>query len=484
MAAWLYTAAAVITGDSAGAALPLWFLLVVTGSMFVLGRRLRRADAGSALVASLPLYFVAALVAWRVSPAGYASVAGGPLDLSWLGALGDDFLAGAKRVGDLVGLTALVGYLWWRGLRLGRAVLAVDRVRTTFGYSLAAVIGALAVAAAVPGPGRAALAGRLGLILPLEVFAGLVTLALTRIMAQAAEGERESRAGAANDAPWLSLALVLSGVIVGLALLLSLVLSFGTISAALNALGPVGVAIVAGIDWLLFGFAYLLYLVLGEPINYLIGLVERARPVKVYQQPTPPKNACSRPDCATHLPQAPGIVVGIVLGVVLLAAIAVLIYLTYRSLREMRSHSVETDVGEERESLDGRALLGAQLRALFAGRRAEGAIAPEPLAAGSVRRIYRDLLRAAALVGLGRHASETPDEYARRLETTGGLGSTDGASGAARQRASDDLTALTHAYDEARYAEREPDPAELRGLRAGGERVRASLRARDAARRG
>lgn len=477
VAAWLYTAAAFLTGDSGHVALPLWYLVGATCAALAIGRWLRRAAAGMVLLVALPFFLGAEVVAWRVSPAGYAGVPGGPFDLSWVGALGDDLLAGASHVADLLGLAVLTGYLWWRGLRLGRAVLAVETVRRTFAFSLAAVIAALAVAAVVPGAGQAALAGRLGLLLPVEVFAGLVTLALTRAMTVRTASAPGNWVGAASDAPWLSLAIVLSGVIVGLTLVLSLVLSFGTISAALDALGPVGLAIVAGIQWLLLGFAYLLYFVLGIPINYITSLLTRQRRIQPYQPPAPPKGACKTPNCAPNLPPAHGIVVAVVLGLVVLGAIALLAYIAYRSLREVRSHTAEADRWDERESLDGRALLGAQLRALLGGLRARGTDAVERLAAGSVRRIYRDVLQAAAAVGLGRHASETPDEYARRLETMRAVG------GGAPDGSLDDLTALTHAYDAARYAEHEPDAAELRDLRAGGDRLRASLRARDVTRR-
>ena len=90
----------------------------------------------------------------------------------------------------------------------------------------------------------------------------------------------------------------------------------------------------------------------------------------------------------------------------------------------------------------------------------------------SVRLVYREVLRVAAALGLGRQPAETPDEYALRLE---------GAAGGAG--AASDLAALTAAYDQARYGETELVGEQQREARARGERLRCPA-ARTATARG
>jgi uncharacterized protein DUF4129 len=71
---------------------------------------------------------------------------------------------------------------------------------------------------------------------------------------------------------------------------------------------------------------------------------------------------------------------------------------------------------------------------------------------------------------LGRERAETPDEYARRLVEAAPL------AGAETERG--DVAALSEAYEEVRYGEREPAPEELAALRESGTRVMGRLRFR------
>jgi hypothetical protein len=162
--------------------------------------------------------------------------------------------------------------------------------------------------------------------------------------------------------------------------------------------------------------------------------------------------------------------VAIFLGVALVVLIVVLLYIVYRAVRSMREVATSLQQAEERESLDARGLLGAQLRGLFAGLRRGPAQQEEALDPQSVRAAYRDVLRAAAAANLPRASFETPDEYERRLSRA--IGEDAAAEGA------DDLAALTQAYDRSRYGEQEPPAAERGGLLARGRRLIARLRAR------
>lgn len=461
----LQVGAAIQTDNLATVALPLWYLVLAVAVARWIGHAGRRLDASALMLAALPLVAISILLAFRISPSAYGYVLGGPLDFTWLDALIRDMLAGSGRISNILGLLLLIGYLWWRGLRGGRATPSLNAVRTTFAYSLAAVIGTIAIASVVRGSSQAQLEGRLAILLPCEVFAGLMALALMRSSSDATRDADVSQGDTSGRRPWLALALSLAGVVVGLALLLSAFISFDVVTAALVGLGPVGEALAAGLEWLIYGFAYLLYLVLGTPIQFIFDRLRSARPPRVAQPPAPPKHACQTPACISHVTPAQGIAVAIVLALIGLGLLTLLLYAVYRSLRAVRLHVVEPDAAEERESLDARGILRAQLRDLLAGLRRASTQAEVDLPATSVRRIYRDFLLAAATLGLGRQSAETPDEYLQRMSIAAPT-SADG----------DDLSVLTEAYDHARYAETEPDRAERLGLRARAERVVSHLR--------
>jgi hypothetical protein len=472
---WLQTVAAVVAHDPGEAALPFWDVLAFVIAWRLLGRALRGPGRRAVLVALLPFLAICGAVAARVSPAAYGGVPGGPLDLAWLTTLGNDLLSGSPRVEYLFGLLALTGYLAWRGLRLGFDPSTLDVLRVRFALSVAVVVAAVAAAAVVRGPGQGVLAGRLAVLLPLEIFVGLVTLALAR-MSDAA-GDNAGWTSEAGQRPWLSLALALSGIILGVALALSLVVSYDNLIAALERLGPVGQALAAGLQWLIYGFAYLLNFIFSGFFDFVNGLLSRNSRRISPPPPSPPilcsngKTSAPQSACpAQHLPPAIGIAVSVLLVALILALLIGLAYFIYRALRLVRSHTRTEDEFEERESLDGRALLGAQLRGLLGGLRRRGPTGgEEALPAGSARRLYREVLRMAAALGLGRQPAETPDEYARRL-----AGTTD-AVGA--EEASD-LAALTAAYDQARYGESEPEGERQRAVHAQGERLVAQLRER------
>src|SRR5262249_56301590 len=117
-----------------------------------------------------------------------------------------------------------------------------------------------------------------------------------------------------------------------------------------------------------------------------------------------------------------GVVAGrlVVLGLLLLLVTLVLVWVVPRfaSLRPPEEFE------EEREGLAAREVLGVQLRAVLARLRRSGSAsgpAEEALPRGSVRYLYRELLSSAARRGIQRQASETPDDYARRLATELGV---------------------------------------------------------------
>src|SRR5262249_28437074 len=158
---------------------------------------------------------------------------------------------------------------------------------------------------------------------------------------------------------------------------------------------------------------------------------------------------------------------GLVVVATVLIGLSLLIYSYLRRLLSIRSTVISEYADEERESLDGGSLFLQQLRDLFARRR-RPTTATEVLAASSVRALYRDMLRAAAMGGLPRASNETPDEYAARLALAAPL-----ASDAAD--AAQDLAALNGAYNAARYGGREPERAQHAMLRDRARRLIARL---------
>lgn len=467
---WLQAGAAFSTGSPSQALAPFWLLLLTILSAQWLARAMRQQPASSAVVAAVPLLVVLCAIGLIVSPLIYGNVPGEPF--SFLGALASDLFHGSGRLNAVFWMTVLLGYVWWRGLRAGRGEPTLDGLLTLFKFSFAAVVAGVIFAVLAQGFGRVELTGRLAVLLPLEVFVALVTLALARAVAQPVTGAVAAE-HASDDRPWLSLSLLLAGGVVGAALLLSLILSFDTLQAALYSLGPVGAALYAGISWLIYGLSFVLFWIFSGPINYIRSLGGQSK-LHVPTPPPPPKNACSTPNCLpTSLPPAQGIVVAIFLALVLIALIALVAYFVYRTLRALRGQSRPDEVWEEREALDG-----DPLRDLLAGLRRRGPRrVAEDTPGDGVRRVYRDVLDAAAATGVGRRPNETPDEYERRLaESLPAAPARQGTTVA-------EVETLTAAYDRARYGEDEPPPTEQRRLRGQGEAIIRRLRARQPARR-
>ncbi|HEV7128799.1 MAG TPA: hypothetical protein VGN32_15315, partial [Ktedonobacterales bacterium] len=387
------------------AVLPLWFLLLAMWGAQALGHALRRQSPASTISLTLPLLLLAEVLGLVTSPLAYAGDPGGLLSLDWLGALGHDLFTGSGRLNAVVGLTVVLCYVWWRGLRHGRrGPPTLDGLITLFKFSFAVVILEVILTVSVRGAGQAQLEGQLAVLLPLEVFVALATLSLARSHSRPSGSDGLGWVNPADERPWLSLALLLATGIVGVALLLSVILSYQNLEAALLGLGPVGVALNQGLVWLLYGFAYVLYLIFGIPIAYIKSLATGHYHLRIPRPPAPPKGACTTPNCAPSVPMTQGIYVAIFMGFVILALIALVAFIAYRTLRALRSRLPLDDVWETREDLGG-----SPLRDLLASlrRRRVPAAMVDGAPAHSVRRIYREVLQAAATAGLGRGATET-----------------------------------------------------------------------------
>lgn len=471
--AW-QVALAGLGGAFAQLAVPLWYLVGVVLLGDVIGRRLHGRGLAQAALVSAPLALGAYLLLLRVSPAAYGEVPGGPLSLGWLSALAGDLGDGSIHLVALFWLGAVAGYLWWRGLLLGVEPPALFQVVRRFGIGTGALILAVLVGGGAPAGTHALVSAALTLLLPAQIFAGLAACALARI-AQHREQHPDESTGAQTQARWLGTALGAAGLLVGFTLLLSLVINAGNVAASLGVLGPVGGLIDGVVRALVNGLVALLGHIFGTG-----GPPSVAAPAAT-PRPLPGPLTCvptATQPCLKSTPVALSpFLQRVALALLQLAGIAVIVLVFVYMLRQLvlrqRMASREEGWEDETEALDGRALLRAQLHALFTRRHGDVAPAGEMLAAGSVRALYRDVLEAAAARGLGRATTETADEYALRLGRALPAGAREAAGSEAEEG---DVRALTAAYDAARYGEREADEGMRRTLARVAERLTRRLR--------
>ena len=473
LAAWQIVLAGV-SGTFAHLAVPLWYFVGVVLLGDAIGSRLHGHGLARALLVSVPLALGAYLVLLRVSPAAYSTVPGGPLSLGWLSALAGDLGDGSIHLIALFWLAVLAGYLWWRGLLLGVEPPALFQVVRRFGIGTGVLILAVLVSGGARASARAEVSAALTLLLPAQVFAGLVACALARI-AQHREQHPEERASAQTQARWLGTAFGAAGMLVGFTLLLSLVINAGDVAASLSALGPLGGLIDGVVRALVNGLVALLGHIFGTGAQHVT--VTRLPPRDGSGSPRVCVPTATQPCLKSTPGTLPPFWQHVALALVQLAGIVVIVLVFVYVLRQLvlRQRMASRDEGweDETEALDGRALLRAQLRGLFARRPAAGPPAGEALAAGTVRALYRDVLEAAAGRGLARAAPETADEYALRLSHALPPVTKAAAGG---EEEEGDVRALTAAYDAARYGEREADEGMRRTLARMAERLTRRLR--------
>ncbi len=452
--AWLLILAGTTPTGLSAVAVPIWFLIVVLVVAWAMrhaaprrGSRLRRA--------SFLVFLATYLALLRVSPATYGHVASGPFDPTWLATLANDFNVGSGRLFDGVGLLLALVYLWWRGSALGQGRMQTQNVLLRFRVGLGVMLAAVVVAVLDRSQAQRATIGALALLLPAQVYVGLVGAALIR----AAHVVVDTRDASTRRSPWLRTALALSTVAVGLALVLSLVVNYDSIGALLAHAGPVGDALTSAARALIGGLSTALYFVFSTLGHALGGA--HSTVTQTPAQPTCQPSATN--DCGPLNPKynmVPSFwrtVAVLLVQLLALAAIALACVFVVRRMLGSVPAGFQRVVGEERESLDAGALLRAQLRDLFSRTRRVGAAEQELLEPGSVRALYRDVLTAAARRELPRHETETPDEFAARLDTA-----LDDL--AAEPVSTHDLRVLSEAYDVARYAERDPQGEPLASL--------------------
>lgn len=470
---WLLMLAAYDSGDPNRAAMPFWWMWLLffciywLGVLFLRGTeddpRRRRMSTLLLTIAVVALGTLSLLVTYWLSPTAMS------------------VLASASETGSPVALALLVAWLWWRGLLLSRGRVTRERMYRRFIVALGVTIAALAGAAAVQGEARGLTVSYLTLLFSTLLFAG--TMGLT--LAQTRDASYEMRVSYRGQQPlstppvftrsWLAASLGLSLSLSLLALLLATLISRESVRVLAVATNNIVNGLVTGVEFVLTPIFTLIYLILNKPVEWIADFFHRLGPPKPLTIPAPPGGcnptavvgtpasggqasgaACAPPAHAPTTALLPAEwLTAMRLGTIILVVIVVLVVLARVLSRFTQARRVRA-FSEERSMLDGREILSGQLRRFFdTFRRKPPKVAPvtDILAAGSVRQVYRDTLAAAAISGRGRRAAETPREYQRRITSANPLrpGSEPPPDVAGA------LADLTHAYEQARYGQPDPD---------------------------
>jgi hypothetical protein len=294
--------------------------------------------------------------------------------------------------------------------------------------------------------------------LPLFFLSGLIGLSLTRLGIIRKENVRRSPGGADPTRSWL-VALVSVWIVVVAAALALEIFSFQSIANVLGPLWTLLGIIANGIIFALYFVAQILTTIALFMLGIffaLLGLLFGTEPQKTRLAPSAPPPALQHPHAAPSI----GL---ILLGIALLLALAFVLYTLQK-----RWHIARDDGSEEetREGLSMRSILRMR-RQERQQRQRERQAALEVLDPASVRARYREFLQTLADAGgdLERRASETPEEYQRRLLL---LARTRALIPAAEGNAPPDpaiLAELTRAYTRERYGNKRSDQQQLEYLR-------------------
>jgi hypothetical protein len=351
--------------------------------------------------------------------------------------------------------------VWWRGVLLGRQASTSVEVESAFRWGIAMLV--LFGLAQIPAGGTEVRAATTVYVVGF-FFISLITLALGRLESLTT---RTRKIGI--NSQWLTVLIGVSAGIVMTALVLGQVISFDLLVLATRPLFDLLGRILLILAYIVvIPLAYLVELIIYALLSLLQPGVNRQRPEPL--QPTDFDNFLQR----LFGQGIPADVLMVLKAVVMLALLGVAIVILNRAFRRWRPMARAADVAEEeRESVFVwtrlREVLLGWLRGLFQRRRpaeanvtvVENVSFGESAAATSVREVYRDLLRRGEAVGVQRAAATTPLEHAAPLQVA--------------FEPEETVEALTAAYVEARYAERDLPQSEVDDLA----RALGELRPRD-----
>lgn len=377
---------------------------------------------------------------------------GGPLDVRWIGALLVAAHGALPAVTPAVmgALTATV--LWWRGVVLGErefGYFEVDRAfRRGIGWSVAFVF-----LLALYGDTRGFALTRPVPAYLLAFFSiGLMALALTRLLALWEETHADLAQALAANRHWLLILAGVVGVIFSSAAAVATVVHVQMRPTLLRLLRPL-----APVAEFVFYALFAVAMVVARGIVYVLSRLPFRRAATPVPLSPPPSFRDLLKDMPPHLVSGArwGMVVLIVTVLAIMVAISVV-----RARRKTRKAS-----DDERESVwSGEAVwsgLGTVWRRLWSRLRPAGREGDLP-AVGTIRAMYRELLRIGASAGTPRAPHETPHEY--RPVLAGQM-----------PEAGDDIQALTDAYVMVRYSPHVPRPQEIADAQAALARIKTSV---------
>jgi hypothetical protein len=293
-------------------------------------------------------------------------------------------------------------------------------------------------------------------------FVSLLTLALGRL-----ESLRTRTRELAINGQWFGVLVMVTGMTVLAALLTGQLLSFDVLLVATRPLFD-------ALGWVLLILIYIVVIPLAYIVELLVFAVLALLRANAGQAPPQPPRTVDIDDAVQRLVALdipPELELGLkAIGAAVLLAVG-LVFIA-RAAARWRPSSLDADAAlEERDSLwePGRLrtllmrwllrLLGRARRRAVAGPAdgSAGAVTEQTAGLGSIRELYRELLRVGEVAGARRAAATTPFEHAPALLQ--------------RLEPEDAVAALTAAYVTVRYAEQELPPSTEAALRGELDRV-------------
>jgi hypothetical protein len=336
-------------------------------------------------------------------------------------------------------------YLWWRGIKLGRATSYFRNIYRSFIIGVIALIVLIVLWRLSSGSGKIeAPISDIGFYVIAFFFFGLVAMAVCHLYLM----RRRMPSGDTTSSVWRSLPIMLGviGGIIVVGFVLASLLSPDFYNAVGNVLGVVWHALYTAFIWVMEKLNFIF-----EGIFWVIRwILSRLRNTQQQEQEGEPGGSPFEgveqgelviPEAFTTAFQ----------WFVIAVIVAVVIYVLARAIIRYRDKRARDEIEEIHESLWSAGGLRDDLRQFldilanrFRRRQKKPAIAFDDTVDGlNAREIYRRLLWEASRQGIARKSSETPVEYERRLEKYIPEGS---------QQLSD----ITNLYSEVRYGDVEP----------------------------
>lgn len=447
---WLLFLSGVLYGRAATPLLPAWpaFLMLVLGAVSV--RRVMATEwpLSRVRVAVVGVGVAAGLAAVKTTYYPEYAVT----DPRWIGVLFTAAHDALPSVLPPVAAAVTAALLWWRGVVLGEREFTYDEVERLFRNGIGWSVFFVVLFAIYHETGAFALAAEGPTYLVAFFSLSLITLAVARLVDLWMQSQADEQQALAMNRHWLLLLLGVVGLILLAAMLISGTLPSDlrpTLARIVSPLGPV----VEALFYVIFAVA----LVIARAIMYVIALFPgRGRILP------PPAQADPLGDLLKQLQQwrvHPVVVSGARWGMVLLVVALLCVLIAVAIVRARRRQRKPGE--DERESVwSTQALLaglGSALRSWWRRRRV-GASALDTAEMGSVRALYRQLLRWAAAHDVRRRSDQTPYEFRPRLEQLA-------------PAHKDDVDSLTAAYVRARYASDPPSAEDVAGAREALERI-------------